>query len=357
MFRSAASTTRRCRRRSSFISFTALRVGLGALGRTAGRGGASFARGMGKKRCPELWLDSNRHAEKLLQRALQVFLETFTFSRRRRAGRTNSASRRFDGGDDSRRGTRSQVSVATVSRAINGQGSVSESARARIVEAAAALRYVPHGAARSLITRRTNTIGVLLPDLHGEFFSELIRGIDQAAREQGYHILVSSSHGDAREASAALITMRGRVDGVLVMSPHVDQSILDATLISTLPVMLMNTPVPGTEHPSIMVDNHHGLHDGVAHVESGIARSAARGREAIRRDRRERAYAKHSPTCCDGEAPYCRRFTESPAIAPPGSSRAGRATGRGVRQKRQWRSALRGRCPASMCPRDIGLPG
>src|SRR6185312_3652714 len=50
------------------------------------------------------------------------------------------------------------------------------------------LRYVPHGAARSLITRRTHTIGALLPDLHGEFFSELIRGIDLEARSHGPHL-------------------------------------------------------------------------------------------------------------------------------------------------------------------------
>ena len=63
------------------------------------------------------------------------------------------------------------------------------------------LGYVPHGAARSLITRRTNTIGVLLPDIYGEFFSELIRGIDATVRRSGYHLLVSSSHGDRGETA------------------------------------------------------------------------------------------------------------------------------------------------------------
>ena len=71
-----------------------------------------------------------------------------------------------------------KVSVASVSRALNGSGGVTAATEQRIREVAARLRYVPHGAARSLITRRTHTIGALLPDLHGEFFSELIRGID-----------------------------------------------------------------------------------------------------------------------------------------------------------------------------------
>ena len=106
-----------------------------------------------------------------------------------------------------------KVSVASVSRALNGNSNVTDSTRNRILKVAARLRYIPHSAARSLITRRTHTIGALLPDLFGEFFSELIRGIDLAARARGLHLLVSSSHGDADEAAAALRAMQGRVDG------------------------------------------------------------------------------------------------------------------------------------------------
>src|ERR1700730_9658875 len=90
------------------------------------------------------------------------------------------------------------VSVATVSRVVNGKGPVREATRRRVKSAAERLRYAPHGAARSLITNRTSTVGVLLPDIYGEFFSELIRGIDLAARAQGFHILVSGSHDDAQ---------------------------------------------------------------------------------------------------------------------------------------------------------------
>src|ERR671916_1357598 len=89
-----------------------------------------------------------------------------------------------------------KVSVATVSRVLNGSGPVSEETQLRIREVAGRLRYVPHGGARSLITSKTETLGVLLPDLYGEFFSEVIRGIDQTAQRHGHHLLVSSSHAD-----------------------------------------------------------------------------------------------------------------------------------------------------------------
>src|SRR3546814_16592855 len=77
------------------------------------------------------------------------------------------------------------VAVATVSRALNGHENVAEAVRKRVLSVATELRYSPHHAARSLSSRRTHTLGVVLPVLYGEFFSELIRAIDQVARERG----------------------------------------------------------------------------------------------------------------------------------------------------------------------------
>src|SRR5689334_19882574 len=82
------------------------------------------------------------------------------------------------------------VSVATVSRVFNDSGRVSEETRRRVRAVAEKLRFWPNGVARSLILNRTHAIGVLLPDLHGEVFSEVIRGVDLAARREGLHVLV-----------------------------------------------------------------------------------------------------------------------------------------------------------------------
>src|SRR5215510_5358314 len=97
-----------------------------------------------------------------------------------------------------------RVSVATVSRVMNDHPRVSQTTRERVVAIANRLGYWPNGTARSLITSRTHALGVLLPDLHGEFFSEVIRGLDLAARARGLHLLVSSSHADTRELVSAL---------------------------------------------------------------------------------------------------------------------------------------------------------
>ena len=114
------------------------------------------------------------------------------------------------------------VSVATVSRVFNDSSLVSEPTRDHVRGVAEQLNYWPNGVARSLITSRTNAIGVLLPDLFGEFFSEVIRGIDRSARKLGLHLLLSSSHADTEELIAALRVMRGRIDGLIVMAPDVD---------------------------------------------------------------------------------------------------------------------------------------
>lgn len=161
---------------------------------------------------------------------------------------------------------RAQVSVASVSRVLTGAGVVAEPTRLRVLEAVEALAYVPHSGARSLSTSRTDTVGVILPDLFGEFFSELIRGMDVAARANGLHLIVSSSHDDASEAAAAIRSMRGRVDGLIVLSPHLDSARLAENLAGRLPVLLMNGGENDAGRPSIVVDNVGGAVAAVEHL-------------------------------------------------------------------------------------------
>src|SRR5260370_25219978 len=78
---------------------------------------------------------------------------------------------------------RAGVSVATVSRVLNGKQLVRQETADHVLSVARTLRFVPNVAARSLSIRRSQTIGIVLPDVHGEFFSEVIRGVDVAARK------------------------------------------------------------------------------------------------------------------------------------------------------------------------------
>jgi len=160
---------------------------------------------------------------------------------------------------------RAGVSVATVSRVLNGKGVVREETLKQVLDAAKTLRYVPNVAARSLSSRRSQTIGIVLPDVHGEFFSEVIRGVDLAARSEGYHILVSGSHSDVGEMVEVLEAMRGRVDGLVVMAPDVALSSVSGALPPGLPLVLLNSadsadPADPAQpsRSSITIDNYGG---------------------------------------------------------------------------------------------------
>lgn len=159
------------------------------------------------------------------------------------------------------------VSVATVSRVFNDSERVNEDTRRRVRAVAEKLRFWPNGVARSLITNRTHAIGVLLPDLHGEFFSEVIRGIDLAARREGLHVLVSSSHSDTTELVTTLRSMRGRIDGLIVMAPDIDSVPAIRATAWDCPVVLLG---PGAEVPdfdTVAIANLDAAYSVVRHLQ------------------------------------------------------------------------------------------
>jgi LacI family transcriptional regulator len=158
------------------------------------------------------------------------------------------------------------VSVATVSRVLNDPDLVREETSRQVLDAAKLLRYVPNTAARSLSARRSHTIGVLLPDVHGQFFSEVIRGVDAAAREAKYHILVSGWHSDAGEMIDMVNAMRGRVDGLLVMAPDLAVTALREQLSFNLPVVILNSF--DDQHAAVTIDNFGGAQAMTAHLAS-----------------------------------------------------------------------------------------
>jgi LacI family transcriptional regulator len=168
-----------------------------------------------------------------------------------------------------------RVSVATVSRALNDSGPVRDDTRRRVRDAAQHLRFTPHGAARSLITSRTNTLGVLLPDLYGEFFSEIIRGIDRGAQRAGYQLLLSSARNARDEIHGAFRAMYGRVDGLILMAPDVELAEMFAQRRDGTPIVFINSPVESTDARLITIDNHGGAYRMVKHlVQQGRERIA-----------------------------------------------------------------------------------
>lgn len=209
------------------------------------------------------------------------------------------------------------VSIASVSRVLNGVGRVGEATRRRILHTAERLRYVPHEGARSLINQRTDTIGMILPDLHGEFFSEMLRGADAAARARGLHLLVSTSHGNADEAAAAVRSMRGRVDGLLIMCSQLEPDFASRHLPEGVPAVLMNAR--GVQGRScVNVQDYEGAVTMVRHLAAaGAKRIAHIGGPAGNGDAEERlrGYLDARPLPLDARYIVAGDFTAASGFA------------------------------------------
>ena len=204
------------------------------------------------------------------------------------------------------------VSVATVSRVFNEIDNVRPHTRERVQAVAQELGYSPHGAARSLITSRTHTLGMLLPDLYGEFFSEVIRGVDQAAQREGFHLLVSSARADGPSLESALRSMRGRVDGLIVMSPDLDAGASRRSLPHGFPVVMLNCPPTDAGYDSIGIANYEGAMAmtrhlaGLGHTRIAMIRGAEGNFDAAERLRGYRAVIRE------------RGLDTSPSLELPG---------------------------------------
>ena len=152
----------------------------------------------------------------------------------------------------------SGVSAATVSRILNGRHQGDPVTRDRVRATALALGYVPHGGARSLVTRRNGALGVLLPNLFGEFWVEFLRGIDDTSHEHGIHLLATSTHADPVQLQNAAAAMRGRVDGYLIVAPGNRAADVITSLAQTVPVVVVGVDAHACGAPSLMIDNAAG---------------------------------------------------------------------------------------------------
>lgn len=158
------------------------------------------------------------------------------------------------------------VSVATVSRFINRNAPVSEEVSERLGQVMNELKYVPHAAARHLASRKTRVIGLLLNNLHNDFFVPLLNGVEAVIRKKGYNLIVATYHADIRNEVQPPIGPHN-TDGLLVFSDGLMDDDLMRLHESGFPMVLVHrTPPPTLPIPSVTVENVNVTHQLVDHL-------------------------------------------------------------------------------------------
>jgi LacI family transcriptional regulator, galactose operon repressor len=151
------------------------------------------------------------------------------------------------------------VSTATVSRALNGTGQIAPRTRAAIEAAVAQLGYRPNTIARSLVTRSTQTIALLLPDITNPFYAALVSGIQQYVLSHDHTMLLCTTEGDAEREEQYLSLLRAKqVDGALVDGLVLPPDRIARFVREGFPIVCLDRDIDSTFIPLVQVDNRRG---------------------------------------------------------------------------------------------------
>ena len=156
------------------------------------------------------------------------------------------------------------VSMATVSRVVNGNKNVKENTRKKVLEVIERLDYRPNAVARGLASKKTTTVGVVIPNITNSYFSTLAKGIDDIAEMYKYNIvLANSDEDDDKEVSVVNTLFSKQVDGIIFMGYHLTEKIRSEFSRSRTPVVLAGTVDVEHQLPSVNIDYKQATVDAV----------------------------------------------------------------------------------------------
>jgi LacI family transcriptional regulator len=157
---------------------------------------------------------------------------------------------------------KANVSIATVSRALNDDPKVKEKTKKKILALAEEMNYNPNILARNFVKQKTNTIGLVMPELVDEFFTEIIRGVDEIAHAKGYYTMVSGTHSNRTMIESIMNFMgNGIVDGMILMAPSLNDPIKKIIKNKTTPVVIVGCNKESERLDSVEIDHYRGAYE------------------------------------------------------------------------------------------------
>ncbi|MDK2879481.1 MAG: LacI family transcriptional regulator [Thermoanaerobacteraceae bacterium] len=162
---------------------------------------------------------------------------------------------------------RTGVSISTVSRVINKTKPVSEELRNKVMEIINKEGYVPNHTARSLILKRTNTIGVVVPNISQYFHVMMLEGVADVLEKNGYQMLVCNIKNDVRSEMQYIdLLAEKQVDGIILMHETSDPEIKDYLSNCDIPIVMASIEIPGVDRPVVRVDDYMAACDAVEYL-------------------------------------------------------------------------------------------
>ncbi len=157
--------------------------------------------------------------------------------------------------------------MATVSRVVNGNPNVKPATRKKVLEAIERLGYRPNAVARGLASKKTTTVGVIIPDISSIFFAELARGIEDIATMYKYNIILcNSDQNKEKEIHLINTLLEKQVDGIVFMGGQITEEHADQFKRSPVPVVLAATLDTNLEIPSVNIDYKQAVYDAIKHL-------------------------------------------------------------------------------------------
>lgn len=159
------------------------------------------------------------------------------------------------------------VSAATVSRVLNANAEVRAELRSRVLDAVSTLGYHPNRAARSLRTRATSVLGLIISDITNPFFTSMVRGVEDAAQSAGYSVVLANADEDlSKEARYLGVAAAEQMAGV-VLSPASDRTTnIDVLTSQGIPVVTIDRRLHDPQVDSVTVNNHHAAKEATLHL-------------------------------------------------------------------------------------------
>lgn len=159
------------------------------------------------------------------------------------------------------------VSMATVSRVVNNNPNVKPQTRKKVFEAIERLGYRPNAVARGLASKKTTTVGVVIPDISNEIFAEVARGIEDIANMYHYNIILCNADKKKEKEIRVINTLlEKQVDGLLFMGGNVTEEHMQAFKTASVPIVLCGTTTEDDTMPAVDIDHEQAAYDAVKYL-------------------------------------------------------------------------------------------